>query len=353
MQKILLGCGLFIAAAASVLAQTANYGGLARKNNLPLEKIPGTEVSYDSISSQSHKLRRIVTYPENSTGKLPAIFMVGWLSCDSTEQPRGTEDGFVELIHEIAAQSGFITVRIDKPGVGDSEGDCSQTDLDTELAGYQDGFRSLASLDRVDPQRIFIIGFSNGGGFAPLVPRNAPVRGYLVFSGWLKTWYEHMLEHERRRLARAGDAPGEINRKMRLFSRFYDLYLNQGMTPGEIVAAHPEMKEIWYDQADHQYGRPAKYYQQLQQLNLEAAWEKVSAPVLAGHGEDDWIMSRDDVVRIAEIVNKNHPGSATYIDVPKSNHDLVPSSAAMGTTGKALLDRGFAEQVLAWLAAHK
>jgi hypothetical protein len=39
--------------------------------------------------------------------------------------------------------------------------------------------------------------------------------------------------------------------------------------------------------------------------------------------------------------------------VPKSNHDLVPSSAAMGTTGKALLDRGFAEQVLAWLAAHK
>ena len=353
MQKLVLCCGTIVAVAASALAQSPSYGGLARKNDLPLEKIRGTEVTYDSIVSQGRKLRRIITYPENSSGKLPAVFLVGWLSCDSTEQPRGTEDGFVELVHEIAARSGFITVRIDKPGTGDSEGDCSQTDFQTELAGYQDGFRSLASLDRVDPKRIFIIGFSNGGGFAPLVPGDAPVRGYVAFSGWVKTWYEHMLEHERRRLARAGDDPGEINRKMRLFSRFYDFYLNQGMTPGEIVASHPEMKEIWYDQPDHQYGRPAKYYQQLQQLNLEASWQKVSAPVLAGHGEDDWIMSRDDVVRIAEIVNKNHPSAATYVDVPKSNHDLVPRGAAMGATGEALLDRGFAEQVLAWLAAHK
>jgi pimeloyl-ACP methyl ester carboxylesterase len=353
MRTTFPGCILALTMMVSSAAAQESYGGLARRGNLPLEKIPGTEVVYDSVPSGGHKLRRIVTYPTNVSGKLPAVFMVGWLSCDSTEQPRGTEDGFVELIHEIAERSGFITVRIDKPGIGDSEGDCSQTDFATELAGYQDGFRSLASLDRVDPQRIFIIGFSNGGGFAPLVPGDAPVRGYLAFSGWVKTWYEHMLEHERRRLARAGDAAGEINRKMRLFSRFYDLYLNQGMTPGEIIAAHQEMKEIWYDQPDHQYGRPAKYYQQLQQLNLEAAWDKVNAPVLAGHGEDDWIMSRDDVVQIAEIVNKNDPGSATYVDVPKSNHDLVPRGAAMGATGEALLDRGFAEQVLAWLAAHK
>lgn len=341
-----------VAVAAGALAQ-ATYGGLARRNSLPLEKIAATEVVYDSITSQGLKLRRIITYPQNANGKLPALFMVGWLSCDSAEQPRGTEDGFVELMHEIASRLGFITVRIDKPGVGDSEGDCSQTDFNTELRGYQDGFRSLGSLERIDPQRIFVIGFSNGGGFAPLVPGDAKVRGYLAISGWVKTWYEHMLEHERRRLARASDAPGEINRKMRLFSRFYDLYLNQGMTPGDVVAAHQEMKEIWYDQPDHQYGRPAKYYQQLQQLNLEAAWEEVNAPVLAGHGEDDWIMSRDDVVRIAEIVNKNHPGTATYIDVPKSDHDLVPRGAGMGATGEVLLDRGFAEQVVKWLTAHK
>lgn len=347
-------CGLVaLAAMASGLSAQESYGGLARRNNLPLEKIAGTEIVYDSIASQGHKLRRVITYPQRATGKLPTLFMVGWLSCDSAEQPRGTEDGFVELMHEVASRSGFITVRVDKPGTGDSEGDCSQTDFQTELAGYQDGFRSLALLDRVDPQRIFIIGFSNGGGFAPLVSGDTPVRGYLVFSAWVKTWYEHMLEHERRRLARADDAPGEINRKMQLFSRFYDLYLNQEMTPGEIIAEHPEMKEIWYDQPDHQYGRPAKYYQQLQQLNLEAAWQKVNAPVLAGHGEDDWIMSRDDVVRIVEIVNKNHSGTATYIDVPKSTHDLVPRSAPKGATGKALLDRGFAEQVFAWLAAHK
>jgi pimeloyl-ACP methyl ester carboxylesterase len=31
-----------------------------------------------------------------------------------------------------------------------------------------------------------------------------------------------------------------------------------------------------------------------QELNLAEAWDKVSVPVLAIHGEYDWVMSADD-----------------------------------------------------------
>src|SRR5207244_10546539 len=67
---------------------------------------------------------------------------------------------------------------------GDSEGDCSQTEFDTELAGYRAAFRALKNHDFIDSDHVYIFGSSNGGGFAPLVPEaeseQAQVRGYIT-----------------------------------------------------------------------------------------------------------------------------------------------------------------------------
>ena len=68
------------------------------------------------------------------------------------------------------------TMRLDKPGMGDSEGDCRETDFDTELSGYRAAFAALKAHPRVDPARIGLLGISNGGGFAPLVAQGAPSR---------------------------------------------------------------------------------------------------------------------------------------------------------------------------------
>ncbi len=68
--------------------------------------------------------------------------------------------------------------------------------------------------------------------------------------------------------------------------------------------------------AEQQYGRPIAYYQQLQALNLQAAWAEVKVPVLALHGEFDWIMSRGDIETIAALVNQNVPGKAEFVELP-------------------------------------
>ena len=137
-----------------------------------------------------------------------------------------------------------------------------------------------------------------------------------------RTWYEHMLELERRRLA-AKKSPAEVNNSVRAFAEFYDLYLVKGMTPGQAIAQHPEWKSLWYDSPDGQYGRPAAFYQQLQALSLGERWQGVNASVLVIHGANNTIMSRADSEAIAQIVNQTHPGHARYLEIDDMAHDFI------------------------------
>ena len=287
------------------------------------EHFQNAEVIYGwAQDSAGHKLRTFVTRPKNAGGKVPAIFFIGWLSCDSVEYPRGETDGFGAIFWRLIEQSGYATVRMDKPGVGESQGDCANTDFNTELSGYQSAFGEMLKYDFIDSSHVFVIGLSNGGGTASLVPRLHPVQGYIAASSWGRTWYEHMLEMERGRLSSAGRTPGEVNSDIKAFTEFYNLYLIHGMKPGEIVAQHPEWKTIWYDAPDGQYGRPAAFYQQLQALNLGEAWQKVTTPVLVMRGTADTIMSDLDAHAIAENVNRSHPGMARFVEVPGGDHLL-------------------------------
>jgi pimeloyl-ACP methyl ester carboxylesterase len=288
------------------------------------ERFQNAEVIYGWVQDKAgHKLRTFVTRPKGATGKVPAIFFVGWLSCDSVEYPQGETDGFGAIFWRLIEQSGYASVRMDKAGVGESQGDCAKLDFNAELSGYQAAFDEMLKYDFIDPAKVFVVGLSNGGGTSALIPRQHPVRGYIAASSWGRTWYEHMLELERGRLTRAGQTRAEVNSGVKVFTEFYNFYLIRGMTPGDVVAQHPEWKSLWYDAPDGQYGRPAAFYQQLQALNLGDAWQKVTAPVLVMRGASDTIMSDADARAIAENVNRTDAGMALYVEVPGGDHLLT------------------------------
>jgi pimeloyl-ACP methyl ester carboxylesterase len=281
-------------------------------------------LTYDWVTNQrGEKLRTFITRPNNAAGRVPVIFFVGWLSCDSMEYPdSNTHDGFGIFLRRLIDQSGYATVRMDKPGVGESQGDCSKADFQSEIEGFQAAFDSMSKYEFIDLDRVIVIGLSNGGGFSPLAARDHPVRGYISCGTWGRTWYEHMLDLERRRLFEEGKSPAEVNAAVKSFVEFYTLYLMKGMTPGQVIAQHPEWKDLWYDSPDGQYGRPAAFYQQLQALNLGEAWQKVNAPVLVIRGTQDNIMSRTDSEAITRTVNQVHPGKATYLQIEDLTHDF-------------------------------
>lgn len=293
---------------------------------LPREQLKSVDfIHAEVMTDRGFRLRLIITRPQGEQGKLPAVFLVGWLSCDSVEHPFGPgNDGFAYLLDDIATRSGLVLARVDKPGIGDSEGpSCCDLDFETELAGYRTAFQALKLYDFIDPDRIFILGLSNGGGFAPMVAQNEKVGGYVVAGGWSKTWFEHMMELERRRLRLMGKSHGEITNSMRGYAEFYTDYVVRKMTPRDVLRSKPYLAPLWYELPEHQYGRPASFYHQLQELNLASAWERVEAPTLVLYGEYDWIMSRDDHELIAQIVNSRIPGRATFVELPKTDHGFM------------------------------
>lgn len=291
---------------------------------LPTETLPGVEVIHDSVlTNEGYRLSTILTRPHNKPGKLPVIFLVGWLSCDSVEYPLGPDDGFGQLLQDLATRSGMVLFRVDKPGTGDSEGPaCDDLDLKTELSSYRAAFRAVRDYDFIDQNRIFVLGMSNGGGFAPLVVQGTRVNAFIVSGGWVKTWFEHMLELERRRLQLSGTPLDRVADAMRGYAEFYDDYLIRKQLPGDVIKAKPALAPLWYDRPDHQYGRPASFFQQLEELDLLGTWSKVDVPVLTVHGQYDWIMSREDHEIIAALANKNHPGNGIFLELPGTNHLL-------------------------------
>ena len=216
---------LFVAAIC-VLLSAAPHLTSAQTNGTsspPREAFKNAIAQYEWVTNaKGQKIRTIVTRPKSATGKVPTIFFVGWLSCDSVEYANGETDSFGAIFWRLIEQSGFATMRMDKPGVGESEGNCAATDFQTELDSYRAAFDSLSKYSFVDQNKIFVVGLSNGGGTAPLSAGAHPVRGYIAASSWGRTWYEHMLEMERGGLVRQGNlTPAQIDEAIKNIAAFY------------------------------------------------------------------------------------------------------------------------------------
>jgi len=345
-----------VAALFALTCSCAHSEGLPRKGGLPEERVDGVDIRYGDVrTSKGYRVRTYTSRPHGAAGKLPLAIFIPWLSCDAVENPRNMKDGWSFALRAIMRDAGMQVVRIEKPGVGDSEGpDCGATDLDDDMEAFRAGIRAALADPGVDASRLYLIGGSVGGALVPILAREVKPRAIVVSGGFSRTWLEHMLDIERRRLELEGKPPGEVNAAMRVFSGFYDETLNRGLTPGQAIAAHPAWKAFWYDEPTRQYGRPMRYYAQLQALDVEGAWKEVTVPTLVLRGGLDWVMGHEEAERAVEILRARDPALVTYVVRPAMDHNLATfadmKQAFAGRGGR--VDEGAGPVITSWLRDH-
>ena len=319
------------------------------------ERAPGVEIRAGEVrTAKGWRVRTFTSRPEGVSGRLPIVVFVPWLSCSPVDNPLDVSDGWSKMLRDVM-RAPVQLVRIEKPGVGDSEGpDCSAADLDDDLAAFRAGIRAALADPGGDAERLYLFGGSVGGALVPVLALEFRLRGLIATGGFTRTWLEHMLDIERRRLTLSGQSPAKVNAAMRVFASFYDRVLNQGRTPAQALAENPSWAPHWYDAPAHQYGRPMRYYQQLQALDVEDAWHKVAVPALVVWGEYDWIMGRDESDRAVAIAAARDPKRVKYVVRPGMNHhfETFADAGAAFREENGRYDPGAAAAIVEWLRAN-
>lgn len=333
-----------------------NAGTFKKKVSLPAlpkETHAGLEVYYESVVSDYGLAQRtIITRPQNKNGRQPALFIVQGLSCSAVETFAGREDNWAKMLNSLVENTGMVVMRVEKPGVGDSEGDCACTDFETEMSGYRAALRSLKSKSYVDTTRIVIYGASMGSAIAPALANEFGLAGVVSDGTFFKTWFEHMLEIERRIRGMEGDDESTIARKMNeVFIPLYYGMLIRKKSYGEIVDEYPAIKAQVYHGREHMYGRPVAYYQQLQDFDFAGAWEKINVPVRILYGEFDWIMSAFDNQMIMQVLDKRgHQDHKLHIYPGMDHWNTIHSSPLNSYRGeKGTWDPQMPALVVSWI----
>lgn len=289
---------------------------------LPVESYPDLEVTYSSVKAGDAQLRTMVTKPKNRGGNLPALLFIQGIGCYSMDTPFDTLRNETQLINHIARQ-GFVVMRVDKSGLGDSRGaSCESIDFFTELEGYRQAYAALRATPEVDASNCFLFGHSMGGLMAPLIAKDYPVKGIAVY-GTIGVNFMEYFTNTRRTIAQALELDAaQSDLYVKRESACAAMLLNARLSREEAI----KLDEVCAGVYDILLLRSDPYWRQLYDLNIPALWQAYDGKTLAAWGSTDYISARREHEMIAETVNSNHPGNGIFVEIPNSNHGMYSAA---------------------------
>jgi pimeloyl-ACP methyl ester carboxylesterase len=316
----------------------------------PDESDPAVATRYDSIAVDGTLRRVLVTIPKQARAPVPGVLLIGGIGCFSIDVASDPQDPYLRLAHDLG-RAGFVTMRVEKSGVGDSRGPpCRSVDFASEERSYAVALNALRSDPAVDPKRVYIFGHSIGTIVAPRLAQHERVAGIVVAEAVGRDWFEYELRNTRRQLELGGTAAAATDAAM--MDKYQCMYrlLVAKESETAIEVAQPSCK-------DHNgvYPVDAAYIRQVAALNIIEPWTRLGVPMLAIFGSSDFVTERDDHVRIVAIVNAAHPGTATFHEIEGMDHLLYraasPKAAldAFASGAARQYDTDLSVVVIAWL----
>lgn len=197
-----------------------------------------------SFSNGTIRLAGTLTFPLG-TSIHPAIIIV--LGSGATNR-EGEVDGlkpFQEVAAELA-KKGFIVLRYDNRSKGHSQGKPIEEATTTELAtDAQAAFTFLKGLKQVDPQRIGLIGHSEGATIAAVAASKIrDIKGLLTLNAPALPGFEDILLTTEQRLRKAGTPDDTIRSYLANLKRYLGHPANASLPKRKLAARTMVLFEI-------------------------------------------------------------------------------------------------------------
>lgn len=266
------------------------------------------------IEANGFSLAGTLSKPEGKTGKLPAVVLIsGSGPTDRDEVVAGI--AIFGQLADALANAGFVVLRYDKRGVGQSGGRIESATLTDYAEDARAAVHFLNDRKDVDPRRIALVGHSEGGSLALIVAsKEKRVAGLALVATVGTTGAELNMYQVTHALERSNRPEAERKATLDLQQRIQDAVISgKGW---ETLAVPDNIRR----QAD------TPYFQSVLTFDPEKMMKDVAQPILILQGSLDSqvpVSHADKLEAFAKARKKG--GAVDVVRVPGVNHLLVPA----------------------------
>jgi uncharacterized protein len=270
----------------------------------------GDEQAY--IPASGFNIGATISRPKPATGRMPAVILVGGLGRQDRDETLYGVPVFGYLAGALA-DAGYLVVRYDKRGVGQSGGRVEHAGI----AEYAEDVRGIVTWLKtrkdVDSNRIAVLTHGDGSAVGLTVAgREKKIRALGLLSAPGLTGSAFVLEQQQQALARRNESETDRAAKIALQKRVIDV-----VTTGKgWETLPPDVRR----QAD------SPWFKSWLLFDPAVAMKKIDQPVLILNGAFDLQTPPSHGDRLAEMASsrKGSAGAATQkVVVPGVNHLLV------------------------------
>ena len=299
---------------------------------LAVHSNPGDEPV--TIPATGFNLGATVTRPKSPApgGRYPAVIILSGFGAND-------RDGYflgVPVMGQLAgalADAGFLTVRYDKRGYGQSGGRSESATLIDYSDDARTVLRWLAERKDVDPKRIAVVGDSDGAWVAMLAAsREKRFAAIATIGAPASTGAEVVLELQKRTLDQLDLAPQERAKREALQK--------------QIIAAVQSDKGLADLPPDIRKSADSPWFQSVLNFAPGKVLKDVRQPLLILHAGLDHEVPVGDAERLATIAQKEGESKSVELLIVKGvNHLLVPAVTGELSEYGALTDRNVSKDV--------
>ena len=284
-----------------------------------------------NIPAAGFNLGATLTRPGTTADRMPVVILLAGAGADDRD---GVVAG-VPILGQLAgalADAGFLTVRYDKRGNGQSGGRAESATLGDHADDAVAVVRWLASRRDVDRDRIAILGHNEGAWAALLAAtRERRIAAIITIASPSTLGAELVLEQQRRMLDRSDVPPADRVAKIELQTR-----INSAVASGR----------GWEDiPADMRKQADTPWFQSVLTFDPAKVARNVRQPLLIVHGELDAEVPASHADRLAALGKEGRSRSVAVVTVRGVNHLLLPAVTGDVREYASLQDRTVSKDV--------
>lgn len=289
------------------------------------------EIKYNNLTANV-TLAGTLTLPRSEKPSPAVLLIAGSGPIDRDETVFGHKP-FLVLADHLTKQ-GFVVLRVDKRGIGQSTGNYSEATTEDFAADALAGVEYLKTRKEVDAEKIGLIGHSEGGLIAPMIAIKSNDVAFLLLMASPCVTGEAIVYAQEALISRSmGVAEEQISHQINFQQQVLSIIKNESnlekaekllleMIAHQLANLPKEEQQACFDAMEAQMRRcNSRWFRYYLTYDPALSLRQLKIPVLVIHGElDSQVFSKHNLPIIAKILEETENRNYKIIEFPKLNH---------------------------------